>query len=74
MFIFCRLIHSAEVHMKVDEWESMMMENELLPEGQKKVMLKLEDMQVHNWQGAAIGAIHELAEAYLLGKFYVDFI
>ena len=54
--------------MKVDEWETMMRENELLPDDKKKDVPKLEDMQVHNWQASAIGALHEAGEAYLLGE------
>ena len=54
--------------MKVDEWETMMRENELLPDDKKKDVPNLEDMQVHNWQASAIGALHEAAEAYLLGE------
>ena len=69
MFGLCRLICSIEVNMKVDEWESMKRENELLPKDKKKAVPKLEDMQVHNWQVSAIGALHKAREAYLLGNF-----
>ena len=54
--------------MKVDEWETMMRENELLPDDKKKDVPKLEDMQVHNCQASVIGALHEAGEAYLLGE------
>ena len=52
----------------MDEWEMMMRENELVPDDKKKDVPKLEDMQVHNWQASAIGALHEAGEAYLLGE------
>ena len=58
-----RLIWSIEVNLKVDEWESMMLENESLLEHMKKEIPKLEDMQIHNWQGMAIGALRETGEA-----------
>ena len=45
-----------------------MRENELLPDDKKKDVPKLEDMQVHDWQVSAIGALHEAKEAYLLGE------
>ena len=39
-----------------------------LPEPMKKEIPKLEDMQIHNWQLMAIGALQEAGEAYLLGE------
>ena len=59
--------------MKVDEWEAMMRENELLPADRKKEIPKLEDMQIHNWQSTVIGALHETGEAHLLGNFFTAF-
>ena len=44
--------------MVVDEWEWMTRENELMPENLRVEVSKLEDMTIHNWQAAAIGALH----------------
>ena len=63
-------MRSIEVNMRVDEWEAMKRDNELLPDGEKKEIPKLEEMTVHNWQAAAIGALHEAAEAHLLGNLF----
>ena len=59
-----------EVNMKVDEWEAMKRDKELLPDGEKKEIPMLEDMTIHNWQAAAIGALHEAAETHLLGNLF----
>ena len=56
--------------MKVNEWEAMKRDNELLPDGEKKEIPKLEEMTIHNWQAAAIGALHKAAEAHLLGNLF----
>ena len=48
-----------------------MVENEALPDELKKKVPKLEDMQVHYWQAAALGALHEAGEAFLLGKYII---
>ena len=45
-------------------------DNELLPDGEKKEIPKLEDMTIHNWQAAAIGDLHEAAKAHLLGNLF----
>ena len=62
-----RLVRLIETCLVVDEWERMERENSILPDDQKKEIPKLENMTVHNWQASAIGALHEAAEAYLLG-------
>ena len=54
--------------MVVDEWERMTKNNEMLPEEMRETVPKLEDMSIHNWQPAAIGALHEATEAHLLSK------
>ena len=54
--------------MVVDEWERMMRKNKLMPEEMQEKVPKLEDMSIHNWQAAAIGALHEATEAHLLSK------
>ena len=59
------------MNLKVDEWEMMMVENEALPDELKKNVPKLEDMQVHYWQVAALGALHKVGEAYLLGNLII---
>ena len=46
----------------------MKRDNELLPDDKKKEIPKLEEMQIHYWQAAAIGALHEATEAHLLGN------
>ena len=78
LFVFCsyavyflRVVRSVEVNLKVDEWEMMMVENEALPDELKKEVPKLEDMQVHYWQAAALGALHEAGEAFLLGNLII---
>ena len=59
------------MNLKVDEWEQMMVENEGLPEELKKKVPKLENMEVHFWQAAALGALHEAGEAFLLGNLII---
>ena len=54
--------------MVVDEWERINRENSILPEEQRQNVPKLEDMNIHNWQAVAIGALHEAAEAHLLSN------
>ena len=54
--------------MVVDEWERINRENSILLEEQRQNVPKLEDMNIHNWQAAAIGALHEAAEAHLLSN------
>ena len=54
--------------MVVDEWERMNRENSILAEHQQQNVPKLEDMNIHNWPTAAIGALHEAAEAHILSK------
>ena len=54
--------------MVVDEWERMSHENSILVEHQRQNVLKLEDMNIHNWQAVAIWALHEAAEAHILSK------
>ena len=54
--------------MVVDKWERMTRENKLMPEQLQVEVPKLEDMTIHNWQAAAIGALHEVTEAHLLSK------
>ena len=54
--------------MVVDEWERMTKNNEVLPEEMRETVPKLEDMSIHNWQAATIGALHEATEAHLLSK------
>ena len=63
-------MRSLEVNMKVDEWEAMKRDNELLPDREKKEIPKLEEITIHNWQPAAIGALHKVAEAHLLGNLF----
>ena len=58
------------MNMKVNEWKAMHRDNELLPDGEKKDIPKLEEMTIHNWQVAAIGALHEASEAHLLGNLF----
>ena len=65
---FTRLVRCIEVNMVVDEWERMNRENSILPKDQRQNVPKLEDMKIHNWQAAAIVALHEAAEAHLLSK------
>ena len=66
--MYFRLVCSIETCMVVDEWEWMTRENELTPEELRVEVPKLEDMTIHNWQAAAIGALHEATEAHLLSK------
>ena len=54
--------------MKVNEWEVMKRDNELLPDAEKKEIPKLEEMTIHNWQASAIGTLPEAAEVHLLGN------
>ena len=63
-------MRSIEVNIKVDEWEVMKRDNELLPDGEKKEIPNLEKMTIHNWQAVAIGALHKAAEAHLLGNLF----
>ena len=56
--------------MKVDEWEAMKRDNELLLDGEKEETSKLEEMAIHNWQAAVIDALHKAAEAHLLGNLF----
>ena len=63
-------MRSIEVNMKVDESEAMKRDNELLPDGEKKEIPKLEEMTIHNWQEAVIGALHKAAETHLLGNLF----
>ena len=67
-FILFRLVRCIEVNMVVDEWERINRENSILPEEQRQNVPKLEDMNIHNWQAVAIGALHEAAEAHLLSN------
>ena len=54
--------------MVVDEWERMTKNNEVLQEEMRETVPKLEDMSIHNWQPAVIGALREATEAHLLSK------
>ena len=67
-FMYFRLVRSVETCMVVDKWERMTKNNEVLPEEMRETVPKLEDMSIHNWQAAAIGALHEATEAHLLSK------
>ena len=66
--MYFRLVCSIETCMVVDEWERMTRKNKLMPEEMQEKVPKLEDMSIHNWQAAAIGALHEATEAHLLSK------
>ena len=68
VLFYFRLVRCIEVNMVVDEWERMNRENSILAEHQQQNVPKLEDMNIHNWQTVAIGALHEAAEAHILSK------
>ena len=68
VLFYFRLVRCIEVNMVVDEWERMNCENSILAEHQRQDVPKLEDMNIHNWQAVAIGALHEAAEAHLLSN------
>ena len=51
----------------VKEWERDRAENELLPEAQQKKLPALSEIVPHKWEGAAVGALQEAAEAYIIG-------
>ena len=73
-FMYFRLVRSVETCMVVDEWERMTKNNEVLPEEMREPVPNLEDMSIHNWQAAAIGALHEASEAHFLSKLIKYFI
>ena len=52
----------------MDKWEEMHRDNSLLPVEERIEIPRLEQMTFHNWQAAALGALHEAAEANLLSK------
>ena len=54
--------------MVVDKWERINHENSILPEEQRQNVPKLEDINIQNWLAAAIGGLHEAAEAHLLSN------
>ena len=50
------------------DWERQKADNALLPQRQRiKIPEKEEDLVPLRWQGAAIGALQEASEAYLIG-------
>ena len=68
VLFYFRLVRCIEVNMVVDEWERMNRENSILAEHQRQHVPKLEDMNIHNWQAVAIGALHEAAKSHILSK------
>ena len=68
-YIYFRVVRAIQVDILVREWERDKAENALLPESErKKIPFYADDLVAKMWEGAAIGALQEAAEAYLIGK------
>ena len=54
----------------IQDWEERIRVNASLPVAQRKVVeATVEDLQLPVFQSAAIGALHEASEAFLVGQY-----
>ena len=65
----CRVI---EVDIMVTKWERQVEDNKKLPKNIRvNVPEKLDDLIPKRWESAALGALQEAGEAYLVGEFCI---
>ena len=64
-----RVCRAIQVDILVSDWERQVEDNkELLKHLQVKIPTKSDNLVLKKWEGAAIGALQEAAEAYIVGE------
>ena len=70
--MFCkRVCRFIQVDQMVTAWEQKVEENKkLLPSQRIPIPARSDDLVPKRWKAAALGALQEAAESYLIGNFH----